>query len=219
VADSIPLTFPEGSRLSFRNDPRKEAQRAAFLRGVLEEPGADVHRMAFADWLADQGEESQAGDIRRGLEDFPGERAFSSPPCRLAFGLEEARQARGFIYHIFLPLAAFMEHAEALFSAHPVTEVRLRDKRPAAEGRPAEYHWLARSPFDSPHCLRAAAEDIPNALFNRLAGGRASTAWLGTDWQNSVRAAAWPTAAEALAALSRACVAFGRAQAGLPPLP
>lgn len=46
---------------------------------------------------------------------------------------------RGFVESIALPFAAFTEHAEALFAAHPITTVHLSDVAPYREwfGRPA----------------------------------------------------------------------------------
>jgi uncharacterized protein (TIGR02996 family) len=119
--------------------------------------------------------------------------------------------ARGFVGELRLPTAAFLAHAPALFAAHPVTAVRLTDRR-ASRGvwfankgdddfirnglEPADSNWLPWSV--AIHLGESYVTPYPR--FERH------------EWEQE-------TPADADAALSAACVAYGRRLAGLPPLP
>jgi hypothetical protein len=112
---------------------------------------------------------------------------------------------RGFIEAVTLDTAAFLTHAAALFAAQPITAVRLADKEPdrGGDGCWRWYRgvvsWLGRDESDAVpgeifsliDALQPYALDVEKVLTGR---------------------------GEALAALSAACCAFGRAAAGLPPL-
>jgi hypothetical protein len=111
---------------------------------------------------------------------------------------------RGFVSSIRLTPEQFEQHAAELFSTHPITEVVLRDKEPyfndgydddeASEG----YTWF--------HYRNDDEDSIPPEIFRELDGYTSG----GINCRN------YPTREAALAALSRACVRYGRRLAGLP---
>lgn len=113
------------------------------------------------------------------------------------------RFRRGFVNSIATTAADFLAHAAALFAAQPITEVRLvgREPQPNAYGG-SQCAW---------HC-DSSEQDlsswIPFVLLDRLS----AEGYDGATWK------IYPYATQAHAALSRACVAYGRERAGLPPL-
>jgi uncharacterized protein (TIGR02996 family) len=108
--------------------------------------------------------------------------------------------SRGFVSQIELPTAAFLEHAEAIFRAHPVVSVRLTDREPGASV-PNGFHWYERCGSEN-----ELPSDAPQPIFKHLQGGN-------LDRPAGMRV--YDTRDEALEALSAACVAFGRKKAGL----
>jgi uncharacterized protein (TIGR02996 family) len=115
---------------------------------------------------------------------------------------------RGFVESVTLPADAFLEHAAALFAAAPLLEVTLADRSPLHRADLDAWLWFAGESWHwGPHRLREpAAPQVPLSLCQRLRGPEG--------WTNY-----FPTREGALAALSRACVVWGRERAGLPPLP
>lgn len=127
---------------------------------------------------------------------------------RWAYVLEGWDTWRGFVHRITLPLNAFLLHAKALLSMHPIEEVCLSDKEPSPYATPYDrpgYCWRTdyQCPFPSNNYFV-----ISNAIHRYVIGPRDSTG----SWTMHL------TREEALADLSRACVAWGRQQAGLLPL-
>lgn len=114
--------------------------------------------------------------------------------------------ARGFVESWECDLEAFLSHAGAVFSMHPITEVAMTDREPLLipavyRGQQVrahdEYHWYgtvhtAGNQGGLPYAF-FVAEPVSRAVFR------------GED--------------DALRWLSRACVRYGRQLAGLPPLP
>jgi uncharacterized protein (TIGR02996 family) len=115
---------------------------------------------------------------------------------------------RGFIAHVELTLAAFDAHAAALFRAAPLESVRLADREPLSHGG-RSFWWASGSSFfhDQAEISRELFGLLPEAaeLSGPIFGGE--------------MAAGYSSRAAAHAALSAACVAFGRDAAGLPALP
>jgi uncharacterized protein (TIGR02996 family) len=230
----------------------REAMRAAFVRAVCEEPEEDVHRLALADWLEDNGGAGRAEFIRGMIRAWRHPRfevcyhlpvvcqvpaaveASGWPSAGGPFGGEllarwrqdhaslyprfrveqlgdvqgdAAEFRRGFVESITLTLDAFLEHAVALFSAHPITEVTLSDRGLAEDPYGQRFAWFATSPGQemAPSWARAA---LPPGLFGRLRGGIVHPNAQGYGSEQ----AAW-------AALSAACVAYGRDLVRLPELP
>ena len=108
---------------------------------------------------------------------------------------------RGFVESIALPLAAFMEHAESLFNRHPIVSVTITDKNPSPLSSGAAVwltcYWLK---CDTPACLPTPLFDLPGSEVVETNCKRFATPKL------------------ARAALSAACVAYGRKLAKLTPL-
>lgn len=99
--------------------------------------------------------------------------------------------SRGFVSSIELPTAAFLEHAEAIFRAHPVISIRLSDKRPAPI-RGGKYIWFGPG--------QESQDRLPSIL------------WYALDHVE------FGSEASAYSALDAVCVAFGREKADLPEL-
>lgn len=115
---------------------------------------------------------------------------------------------RGFVAEVSCPAAAFVEHAAALFAAHPVERVTLTDRKPGVR-------FLLSNGFDNGGWIWGRASDysptpaawphhLPKPLWEVMAA----------------RGAEGPFADQQLAldALARVCVAYGRHLAGLPAL-
>lgn len=127
---------------------------------------------------------------------------------------------RGFIESVELPLAAFTEDvARALFSAHPVTTVRLSDRDPMPSGDGADgiggpdWVWVIDPDEDG---LLSESDGgyrhfLARAIWDELDG------YITTP-SARVRARRYPDRDAARAALSAACVAWGRSLVGLPSL-
>lgn len=217
----------------------------ALLRTILERPDDDTARLVYADWLQENGREVHAQLIRR--TSGPGYRnqvrrvAISNNNHRKhAYLLEDrwhvstsnlcpkgttewvrasmptpasgfdcsATIRAGFIESLWCPLGWFAEHAEALFRAHPIERMVLTDQRPLESSRFAWFNHPVPSGTSQP-----AQHRLPDELYFRLGGydNRGGAHPKNVRWYN--------TRADAESALSRACVAYGRALAGLAPLP
>lgn len=117
---------------------------------------------------------------------------------------------RGFVDSITLPADAFLAHAATLFAAQPVTAVRLSDRQPVpaapSHGGGWRWYWSARG-IAWTGDVDLVGYFLPPALGNYVQSPR-----------RRGRSALYGDREHALAALSAACVAFGRAGAGLPPL-
>jgi uncharacterized protein (TIGR02996 family) len=129
---------------------------------------------------------------------------------------------RGFPDAARLGLAAFMKpgFAAALFAAQPVTAVEMTDREPLDVERSLGgdygicfgwYRWH-EDQIGGPECY---PNDLPPELWDRLEGHLPVETHLGLSpglWKD------YEARGLARAALSTACVLFGRAAAGLPPL-
>lgn len=113
---------------------------------------------------------------------------------------------RGFISKVNLAMADFMQHAEAIFRRNPIEMVEISDRAPEEHTLPMEhdFFWVV-------HPYPNGIEDddrrhfLPWDLWELLDGRKTSPSPRG-------RAARYETEKEANEALSRACVAFGRAK-------
>lgn len=111
---------------------------------------------------------------------------------------------RGFIASVVLLLAEFEDHAASIFAAHPVTSVRLSDRQTYSNTGPT---WYRRG-RTTPSALVPERAEIPRSLFNLL-----------PEYDRGVdRWKTYSSDESAHAALSAACVQWGRELAGLPPL-
>jgi uncharacterized protein (TIGR02996 family) len=201
---------------------------AALLRAVLADPGDDAPRLVYADWLEENGEPGHAAFIRGQIElalpetrQDPGKRRraaleeavlrrdrarYSSLPDHLWVAGDWGRD-RGFVRTARLPAADFLTHAATLFAAHPVVRVFLIDRWPLLD--PGDWGWR-RPSGGTP--LSEHPTILPAEVY-ALLGGMTNAA------PDAAEFAFYPDLDSALAALSRACVRFGRTKAGLPMLP
>jgi uncharacterized protein (TIGR02996 family) len=118
---------------------------AAFIQAIRDEPGNDLPRLVYADFLEDQGQSARAEFIRvqceltSGVRDR-GRRLELLRRLRalvvdhrgewlgdLAAWAPDSIFERGFVDRVSLPAEAFLEHAAALFIAHPISRVALRE--------------------------------------------------------------------------------------------
>lgn len=202
------------------------------LRAVLCDPGDDTARLAFADYQEEHGGEGWAYLIRQWGQPtvcpvgasadvcfYPGPAAGTHYTVKLAEGRVGVQYVvrRGFVDEIRCPAAAFTEDfARELFARHPVTRVVLTDREPQ--------QWLPEIRGLPPGCanrwfwsVRGPDSSVPGYPHYVPRGVQWSAVWLRAKWYCDTPT--YDTADAANAALSDACVAWGRSLAGLPPLP
>ena len=207
----------------------------ALIRSVLASPADDAPRLVYADWLEERGRVEDAEFIRvqielarlgfggafhkdesgrlrhvpshverlterqlelwfagHGKPELPAEMA-NWPMTVHATPSHNLLIRRGFVERFTLFTDVFLELAAALYKRQPVTQVRLVDRQPVSTGR--GYAWS--------HCTRGNRMDaVPDELWPYLSNAE-------------VVAHIFATADGAEAALSWACVRYGRAAAGL----
>src|SRR5262249_46159718 len=136
-------------------------QQRAFLEAIQEYPDDDLHRLAWADWLEENGQDDRAAFMRAQLEatrrdatDPPpdeqqdGAHAFVAPPAaewagRVAELALEWHWRRGCIEHITARAETLIEHGAGLFASMPIRSVRLLfEDRDVARLR--DCPWLRR---------------------------------------------------------------------------
>lgn len=198
------------------------------LRSVCEKPDDDAPRLILADWLEDHGESDHAGFIRECIHldgQYPdagphwptryyhlydewreGIRRKLDPdaPGPVAHPNVSARWSRGFLGRIELSLSLFTEeNARWLFERYPITQVRLTDREPFNTGT-GGFLWRQRGTAQED--LRKAM--IPRQIFDLLPDRQRNVIrwWYSSDSLESANAA-----------LSTACVSWGRSLVGLPP--
>jgi uncharacterized protein (TIGR02996 family) len=195
------------------------SDRDGLMAAILDRPTDETPRLVFADWCDDHGDEGWAYLIRSGGDHptvcppgspadvyfYPGPAAGTTYTVKLAEGIRDVSfvVTRGFVDEVRLPLAAFLEHAPALFAAHPLTRVVLTDREPNDYGPPADdcrFGWL---PED--HRIDPGPAVLPRAIHQALADNDKGDGILR-----------WATRDAALAALSAAAVAYGRDSARAP---
>jgi uncharacterized protein (TIGR02996 family) len=179
----------------------------ALRRAILEAPDDDLPRLAYADWLEENGRDAYARNIRQGVREPEATRKFAGGDTLGSAGggywlVPESwalAMRRGMVESISLPSAHFLASAKALFDRQPIIHVTLTDGQP-------EWTWDRASCFFGRGMLFSE-------LFGRLCGD------LHEGDPRYAHAKHYPSPPAALAALSAACVAHGRTLAGLPPLP
>ncbi len=215
---------------------------AGLLRGVLECPADDGVRLILADWHEEQGHEMRAefirlqidlaclgrggpdhareqrAELKRRIHDIMmGPRLLERWWCPYGPGdrVHVLKWRRGFVHSISMTTLSFLQYAAEIFALQPIEAVTLSDKR--------VFQWqderhLARVPVgrfcwwrqQHPPRQDSLGEcSLPTVLFKELRGKADPT-----DAADCSRN--YTTAKEALYDLSRACVAHGRRQAGLP---
>lgn len=119
---------------------------------------------------------------------------------------------RGFLSEIVLDCDSFVEHAPVLFRQHPITSVRLTDVVVADNmpyGEDSEFYSVHDNSFVGHSTAR-----IPPDLWTELDGF--TVEYAESYYMYGIKQYATPELARA--ALSPACVRYGRKKAGLPPL-
>lgn len=193
-------------------------------RAVLLDPADDLARLALADACEEAGELGRAEFVRQGVGrpdlrytvhagqaigiGFP--KVYAAHTVRCPDGCASAVVRRGLVESVALPLAAFMRHAKELFGRHPITAVTLTDREPndvSTAERGVLYAWLCwRWSYMEAELIPGGSStpyDVPQELLSH-----SPYKWLYFDTTELARAA-----------LDAACVAYGRREAGLPPLP
>jgi uncharacterized protein (TIGR02996 family) len=206
-----------------------DAAPRGILADWIEEHGGDAHaafirrQLAHPDWrvewlatpLDDHGRAARAAVVRDAVRTRLKSWVGLASRARMAVGPEmEAMTRRGFVSEIYLPCAAFMRDAAALFSRHPVERVDLTDRRPDWSDLVGGWSFIGagrwhRNPKWLPNFGAGHWGRSPHLLPEELLGARGQ----------GPRMATLVSAAEARNWLSGRCVAYGRSLAGLPPLP
>ena len=208
------------------------------LRRILECPEDDAPRLIYSDWLEEQGEEERAKFIRCSIakpaqpllaESFNAwnkwlTESFWRHVVDEGFTWGNIKWDRGFISSVRLTCEAFVggpcTHchgarscnqcggtgriegvAMELFERHPITDVKLVDKNP----HPPGYSLGWRREFIGP-------DSVPKEIYDLIDGWRRIHPGPPIQWKE------YFTVTDANAALSRACVAYGRSLVGLPML-
>ncbi|HVK09244.1 MAG TPA: TIGR02996 domain-containing protein [Gemmataceae bacterium] len=212
------------------------ADGAALLRAVIETPADDAPRLVYADWLDDHGRPAWAEFIRLQVAAarepcpntwVPPRQACAAPDCR---GCRQFRDRmadlyrqpdltdavwagwnppvvgvgfdRGFIETAAVAPEGFTQVAGRLFALQPLRSVRLAGRR--SELTKTGAVWYSEEQIGlSPAQMGAS---VPRAVYELMASPKVRGRWI---------AKVYPTHAEADAALSAGCVAFGRRAAGL----
>jgi uncharacterized protein (TIGR02996 family) len=213
----------------------------AFLRTILEDPADDGVRLIYADWLEEHGQAERAEFIRLQvrriefgrqcslvgirLRDWFGSllgsswtgylqwRAYPEPADLGFFGdsafpVVEWQVRRGFVQAVSLSLDDFRRCAAHLFRSQPVTQVTLTDRLAQSVVADPSRSWFT---FLGNRYLANFSYDLPCCLEPFLGEPHYSGLDLRKRWD-------YPNQEAAQAALSRACVAWGRHEAELPPL-
>jgi uncharacterized protein (TIGR02996 family) len=142
------------------------ASHKAFLQAVCEEPDDDTHRLVYADWLEEQGEDGWAEFIRvqcefARLPEYTAEWIHAhhrerslyvrvharlpvpALPEGLRWGVHAYR--RGFLWQLrVFDLAAFLAHAPELFRQAPVGCLDIDARHKPNLGPLADSPWLGR---------------------------------------------------------------------------
>ena len=215
------------------NDELTMTDGQRLLRRILECPGDDAVRLIYSDWLEEQGEEERAEFIRNQIKYYPQARKWLSTKDHPEITYEFDR---GFVSSVSLTCEAFVGQectacngtghphkdghqmlafcgicggtgriegvARELFSRHPIVDVKLVDKNP----HPPGYSLGWRRNFIGP-------DSVPEEIYDLINGWRRIHSGPPIQWKE------YFTTNEANAALSRACVSYGRNLVGLPLLP
>jgi uncharacterized protein (TIGR02996 family) len=200
----------------------------AILKAVLDDPADDLPRLAYADWLEEDGDPACGRFIR---SQIAGEAAAPPPPpwpgahvaalCRVAVPRVSPGQVslqspsaprepptvvyrRGFVAEVSCPLQDWLAHGPAVVRGHPVERVGVVDKGPwlhTAGGAHGEYACWWRGE-DSPH---HSGHRLPAWLWGLLAPKIMGGVGWGAAWQR------YRTVEDATAALSNALLLWAKA--------
>ncbi len=202
-------------------------------RAILLDPGDDLARLAYADALEESGQDASRAEFIRVQVEMAHKHTCGCAPslfvvpdcetCRLVepirrrqrdlfdrhgtdwladfygpFAGIDAKMRRGFVASVRCTLEGWMSHGAALVASHPIESVSISGKKPH-HGISFEW-WLLQGIEDG--------SDIPADIFCLLDGDKKT---LG-DWEWREYA----SEADALSALSLACLNLWRPACGLP---
>ena len=156
------------------------------LRAILDEPADDLHRLAYADWLDDAGDDARAEFIRAhiAITANPGPESLArmqatgetwrnmlpeGVPCapwhnheqeqRLTASVIGVRFSRGFVERVTCPLQMWLKHGATLVRTQPIGEVMASDKYPDLEDGQAVWRRTTEASPES---------SLPVAVYRRL---------------------------------------------------
>lgn len=195
----------------------------ALLRDILLHPDDDVPRLVYADWLEEYGGKSERAEYIRWEvvhstyvnPDMVTHAAWKMWPDSLTsiLGVEDPSRHgwswtwhRGFIRVIACTCEAFEKHAEALFLAHPITEVMLTDRSPSRQlsiNSDHPWYWEEHRHLEENRCLPLAIIDLLTGWKRRARRGELHGV-------PSTQQRFYVYKTDAIAALSPACVLYGR---------
>lgn len=176
------------------------AERASFIRAQVElartEPCESVGKWAKCNHVP----ECRNCTLRRRESEL-----LLLCPLWFEVGADKTEWERGFVSGLAWNTEQFVRHAAAIFAAQPVTEVRLVDREPfPSNERPQGLFWREGVVDDERYTL-------PSPIFDELE-------WDAELSPDHLDGKYWPDMEQTRAALSRACVQYGRTLAHLPPL-
>lgn len=202
---------------------------AGLLAAILRDPADDTVRLAFADWLDEQGGEELSlrawwirhmvttratkawdGDaIERSIKIIQGCPAGSRLARRILWGPYDLFGTtdqlwsfdRGFAAEVRCPLAAWQAHGPAVVRAHPVEVVRLTDRVPSAGGYYRGFQWWMPPDRRRRH---EGGDVVPAELIDLMRADPRNTA------KAEQRFVCLPTSDAALDALSAAAIAWAK---------
>jgi len=203
------------------------------LRAILANPADDAPRLIYADWLDDHNKSTRAHFIRVSIDvhrKHPGLNEYERSLTAAGMSLDDlswlgvdlgdlnwhkgqlanSHWDRGFISGIRCPLETFLDRAESIFMAQPIMEVEISDRQPRLEA--GFWGWTDEIENDS--------SGTPGDILARAIPACLMVPFLLASRQTppSQGGAFYLSPELALAALSNACVAYGRQLAELPEL-
>jgi uncharacterized protein (TIGR02996 family) len=191
----------------------QSAEWRGLLTAISRNPADDLPRLVAADYLEECGELEWAGLIRDWTEErFPiGYRDTIELVHHRT--LPQNRRLKyqwegGFVDVVTCRMSHWLKYAGEICRVHPVTRVRAALKSPhrsVFSNQPPECRWMW---IWNENWLPSS---VPFAIHKLLKVE--SPHCKGNDWSG------YPTRDTAIDALSAACLAYGRREAGLPPLP
>lgn len=153
---------------------------ADLLAAVIRDPEDDTVRLAYADWLEENGKRVRAEYIRAKIQGGTPRRASGPWPSWSAdlrqiatgsrYGDEKAagwswEWRRGFVEEVRCPLRAWLDHGGAIVRRHPVTRVAATDREPyLSPGAGYVWHPSSRMTAHSPPSF------VPDAVWRLCPG-------------------------------------------------
>lgn len=212
-------------------EPDEDTVRLAFADYLQESGERHLEWMAvFIRACIRNGDDNAQGEYHRAIEHtnpHDGARAFGLPAgwdvtcyrklhelrSQVFSNRPSALTVRGFVSHVTLSFADLLAHAGELFAANPIGRVTIRGARPwpvnsvttAFLGSRAWFSWINGDHQRNRDGSGRESAELPDEIFQLLQGDQ-SGRFFG-EYQRHL------TEADAINALSAACIAYGRQQA------